>query len=55
MEDVLSVAIKCFKDEAEAILNLIPKLDENFTKAIEIIKESKGSFAGINSIVCFCI
>ncbi|MBR3883277.1 MAG: KpsF/GutQ family sugar-phosphate isomerase [Bacteroidaceae bacterium] len=42
MEDVLSVAIKCFKDEAEAILNLIPKLDENFTKAIEIIKESKG-------------
>lgn len=42
MTDVISVAVKCFQDEAEAILNLIPKLDENFTKAIEIILKSKG-------------
>lgn len=42
MTDVLSVAVKCFQDEAEAILNLIPKLDENFTRAIDIIIESKG-------------
>ena len=42
MIDVLSVAKKCFQDEAEAILNLIPKLDENFTKAIELIIESTG-------------
>ena len=42
MTDVISVAKKCFQDEAEAILNLIPKLDENFTKAIELIIESKG-------------
>lgn len=42
MTDVISVAIKCFQDEAEAILNLIPKLDDNFTKAIELIIESKG-------------
>ncbi|MBQ2787529.1 MAG: KpsF/GutQ family sugar-phosphate isomerase [Bacteroidaceae bacterium] len=42
MADVLSIAIKCFKDEAEAILNLIPKLDESFTKAINLIIESKG-------------
>lgn len=40
--DVISVAKKCFQDEAEAILNLIPKLDDNFTKAIELIYESKG-------------
>lgn len=42
MTDVLSVAIKCFQDEAEAILNLIPKLDDNFTRAIDIILKSKG-------------
>jgi arabinose-5-phosphate isomerase len=42
MTDVLSVAKKCFQDEAEAILNLIPKLDDNFTKAIELIINSTG-------------
>ena len=42
MADVISVAKKCFQDEAEAILNLIPKLDDNFTKAVELILESKG-------------
>ena len=42
MIDVLSVAKKCFQDEADAILNLIPKLDDNFTKAIELIIESTG-------------
>ena len=42
MIDVLNVAKKCFQDEADAILNLIPKLDENFTKAIELIINSTG-------------
>lgn len=42
MTDVLNVAKKCFQDEAEAILNLIPKLDENFNKVIELIIENKG-------------
>ena len=42
MADIISVAIKCIKDEAEAILNLIPKLDDNFTKAVELIIGSKG-------------
>ena len=42
MIDVISVAKKCFQDEADAILNLIPNLDDNFTKAIELIYESKG-------------
>lgn len=42
MTDVLNVAKKCFQDEAEAILNLIPKLDENFTKAIKLIIDSTG-------------
>ena len=42
MTDVISVAKKCFQDEAQAILNMIPRLDENFTRAIEIIIGSKG-------------
>ena len=44
MTNVIDVAKKCFQDEAQAILNLIPKLDENFTKAIELIIESRGKF-----------
>ena len=42
MTDVISVAKKCFEDEAQAILNLIPKLDDNFTKAVELIINRKG-------------
>lgn len=42
MTDIISVAVKCFQDEAEAILNLIPKLDDNFTKAIDLIINSNG-------------
>ncbi|MBQ2778450.1 MAG: KpsF/GutQ family sugar-phosphate isomerase [Bacteroidaceae bacterium] len=42
MANVISVAKKCFQDEAEAILNLIPKLDDNFTKAIDLIINSSG-------------
>ena len=42
MTNVIDVAKKCFQDEAQAILNLIPKLDEEFTKAIELIIGSKG-------------
>lgn len=44
MTNVINVAKKCFQEEAQAILNLIPKLDDNFTKAIELIIESKGKF-----------
>ena len=44
MTNVIDVAKKCFQDEAQAILNLIPKLDDNFTKAIELIINSRGKF-----------
>lgn len=37
-----TTAIKCFKDEAQAITDLIPLLDENFDKAINLILECKG-------------
>ena len=42
MTNVVDVAKKCLQDEAQAILNLIPKLDDDFTRAIELIIGSKG-------------
>lgn len=42
MKDVNQYAVKCFKDEAQAILNLIPLLDVNFTKAVDLIYNCKG-------------
>ncbi len=44
MTNVIDVAKKCFQDEAQAILDMIPKLDDNFSRAIELIIESKGKF-----------
>ena len=35
-------AVKCFEDEAQAILNLIPRLDDNFAKAAKLIYDCKG-------------
>lgn len=40
--DVKNYAIQCFKDEAQAILDLIPMLDENFSKAADLIYNCKG-------------
>lgn len=37
-------AIQCFKDEAEAILDLIPQLTDDFAKAVDIIYDCKGRF-----------
>ena len=36
------LAIQCFKDEAEAVLGLIGKLDDNFEKAVGLMYECKG-------------
>lgn len=35
-------AIQCIKDEAEALLELIPQLDDQFDKAVEMIYQCKG-------------
>lgn len=40
--DTKQYAIKCLKDEAQAILDLIPQIDENFNKAVDLIYNSKG-------------
>ena len=42
MQDIKSYAISCFQDEAQAILDLIPRLDDNFIKAVEMIFNCKG-------------
>lgn len=34
--------IQCIKDEANALLDLIPKMDENFDKAVDILMLCKG-------------
>ena len=35
-------AIQCTKDEAQAVLNLIPQMDEDFDRAVELILSCKG-------------
>ena len=42
MKTTRDIAILCIKDEAEAVLSLIPQLDENFDKAVELILNCKG-------------
>ena len=44
MENYNNYAIKCLKDEAEAILDLIPKLTDDFSKAVDLVLNSKGRF-----------
>lgn len=44
MEDYNKYAVKCFKDEAEAILDLIPQLTDDFSKAVDLVLHSKGRF-----------
>lgn len=42
MKNVQEYAVRCLKDESEAILSLIPQLDENFDKAVDMIYSCKG-------------
>ena len=42
MIDTNRYAVKCFQDEAQAILDMIPRLDENFSKAVDLIYDCKG-------------
>ncbi len=44
MLPTVKYAEKCLRDEASAILNLIPLLDENFDRAIDLVYHSKGRF-----------
>ena len=42
MQNVTKYAVACFKDEAQAILDLIPMLDENFSEAVDLIYNCRG-------------
>jgi arabinose-5-phosphate isomerase len=42
MNNIKNYAIKCFQDEAQAILDLIPLLTDDFDKTIELICRCKG-------------
>ncbi len=44
MKDYNKYAVKCFKDEAEAVLDLIPQLTDDFSKAVDLVFHSKGRF-----------
>ena len=42
MSDIKESAVKCFQDEAQALLDLIPQLTEDFDKAVDLICQCKG-------------
>lgn len=42
MINTIEFAKKCFEDEAQAIIDMIPRLDENFSKAVDLIYNCKG-------------
>lgn len=42
MIDVTKYAVQCFKDESQAILGMIPRLDDNFSKAVDMVYHCQG-------------
>lgn len=42
MIDTTQYAVNCLRDEAQAILDLIPLLDDNFSKAVDLMYNCKG-------------
>lgn len=42
--DILDVAKHCLKDEAQAILDLLPRIDAEFERAVELIYSCHGKF-----------
>ena len=44
MNNINQYAVKCFQDEAQAILDLIPQLTEDFSKSIDLIYNCRGRF-----------
>ena len=40
--NIRDYAIHCIKDEAQAVLDLIPQLDEHFDRAVELMLHCKG-------------
>jgi arabinose-5-phosphate isomerase len=41
---VIKTGVKCLQDEAQALMEIAPRIDENFVKAVELIYNCKGKF-----------
>lgn len=44
MNNINQYAVKCFQDEAQAILDLIPQLTDDFSRSIDLIYNCRGRF-----------
>ena len=42
MSQVKEIAVKCFRDEAQAILDLIPQLEEHIDAAVDLVLRCTG-------------
>ena len=42
MSDIINIASQCLRDEAQAVLDQIPLLDNNFERAVKLILDCKG-------------
>lgn len=42
--DILSVARQCLQDEAQAVLDLVPRLGDDFARAVELVYSCRGKF-----------
>ena len=42
MRDIINIASQCLRDEAQAVLDQIPLLDDNFERAVKLILDCKG-------------
>lgn len=42
MSEIIETGINCLRDEAQAILDLIPRMGEEFEQAVNLIKDCKG-------------
>lgn len=43
-KDILDVARQCLQDEAQAILGLVPRLGDDFVRAVELVYSCRGKF-----------
>ena len=42
--DIIKAGQECLRDEAKAIMDLLPRIDDNFEKAVDLIYNCKGKF-----------
>ena len=42
MTDIHTIAENCFRDEAQSLLDMIPLIDENFDRAVQLLFQCKG-------------